>query len=303
MDTSDVIVERLIRWGVKVVFGLPGDGINGVIEALRKRQEKIKFVLVRHEEGAAFAACGYSKFTGDLGVCLATSGPGGIHLLNGLYDAHMDHRPVLAITGRTYSDLMGSGYQQDVDLTIPFVDVAGFNQTISNPWQAHMAVDYACKYSIQNQDVSHISIPIDIQVAELSKSRETEHNVPNITSNPVMSEIVPDRAYLEQAANILNSGKRTVIFCGAGALGAGNEIIELADKLNAVVVKTLLGKAVIPDEDPHCLGGLGLLGTAPSEEAMSLADTLLLIGTSYPYMDYLPKPGQAKGVQIDRRGG
>jgi pyruvate dehydrogenase (quinone) len=302
MDTSDVIANRLVDWGVSVVFGLPGDGINGMMEALRKRQDKIKFVLVRHEEGAAFAACGYSKFTGSLGVCLSTAGPGGIHLLNGLYDAHMDHRPVLAITGRTYSDLIGSGYQQDVDLTVPFADVAGFNHMISNPWQARMVVDDACKYAIQNQDVSHISIPIDIQVQELQRGKESEHNVPNITANPVMSESVPDKVYLEQAVNILNTGKRVVIMCGAGALGAGEEILEIADRLNAVVVKSLLGKAVIPDEDPHCLGGLGMLGTAPSEDAMSLADTLLLIGTAFPYMDYLPKPGQAKGIQIDRRG-
>jgi pyruvate dehydrogenase (quinone) len=262
-----------------VVFGLLGDGINGMMEALRKRQDKIKFV--RHEEGAAFAACGYSKFTGKLGVCLSTSGPGGIHLLNGLHDAHIDNRPVLAITGRTYSDLIGPGYQQDVDLTIPFAGVAGFNHMISNPWQARMVVDSACKYAIQNQDVSHISIPIDVQVQELSKAKETEHNVPNMPTNPVMSESVPDKVYLEQAANILNSGQKVVIMCGAGALGAGDEIIELADKLNAVVVKSLLGKAVIQDEDPHCLGGLGLLGTAPSEDAMSMADTLLLVGTLF----------------------
>lgn len=302
MDTCDVVADRLIDWGVDVIFGLPGDGINGMMEALRKRQDKIKFVLVRHEEGAAFAACGYSKFTGKLGVCLATTGPGGIHLLNGLYDAHMDNRPVLAITGRTYTDLIGSGYQQDVDLNAPFAKVAGYNHLITNPMQARMMVDNACKYAIENHDVSHISIPIDIQVEPVLKSEETEHNVPNITSNPVMSESIPDRMYLEQAANILNQGRRVVIFCGAGALGAGPEIIELSNKLNAVVVKSLLGKAVIPDEEPHCMGGLGMLGTAPSEDAMEQADTLLLVGTSYPYMDYLPKPGQAKGVQIDRRG-
>jgi pyruvate dehydrogenase (quinone) len=302
MDTSDKIVDRLTYWGVKVIFGLPGDGINGMMEALRKRQDKIKFVLVRHEEGAAFAACGYSKFTGELGVCLATSGPGGIHLLNGLYDAHMDNRPVLAITGRTYSDLIGSGYQQDVDLLTPFSEVAGFNHMITNPWQAEMAVDDACKYSLQNHDVSHLSIPIDIQVAPFTKKRETEHDVPNMTSNSIISESIPGREYLEQAANILNNGRRIVIMIGAGALDAGDEVLELAKKLNAPVVKSLLGKAVIPDEDSHCLGGLGMLGTAPSEDAMDLADTLLLIGTSYPYVDYLPRPGQAKGVQIDRRG-
>jgi pyruvate dehydrogenase (quinone) len=302
LDTSDIIADRLIDWGVKVIFGLPGDGINGMMEALRKRQDKIKFVLVRHEEGAAFEACGYSKFTGNIGVCLATSGPGGLHLINGLYDAHMDNRPVLAITGRTYTDLAGSGYQQDVDLIGPFERVAGFNQLIANPWQARMATDQAMKYAIENRDVAHISIPIDIQVEPLSKNRESEHDVPNITSNGVGSLIIPPQNALRQAADILKQGKRIVIFCGAGAMNAGDEIVQLAGKLNAVIVKALLGKAVVPDEEPHCLGGIGLLGTAPSEDAMEQADTLLMVGTSFPYFDYLPKPGQARGIQIDIKG-
>ena len=295
-------MDRLIDWGVRVVFGLPGDGINGVMEALRKRQDKIKFVLVRHEEGAAFEACGYSKFTGDVGVCLATSGPGGIHLLNGLYDAHMDNRPVLAITGRTYSDLIGSGYQQDVDLLAPFQKVAGFNHMIINPWQAEMATDLALKYAMQNRDVSHISIPIDVQVEPLLKSRETEHKVKHMTSDAVGSLSLPPKNELQRAADVLNHGKKIVIFCGAGALNAGDEVVELSRRLNAVIVKALLGKAVVPDDDPHCLGGLGLLGTAPSQDAMEEADTLLMVGTSFPYADYLPKPGQARGVQIDIKG-
>jgi len=302
LDTSDVIADRLIDWGVKVIFGLPGDGINGMMEALRKRQDKIKFVLVRHEEGAAFEACGYSKFTGQVGVCLATSGPGGIHLLNGLYDAHMDNRPVLAITGRTYSDLMGSGYQQDVDLIIPFQKVAGFNQLIANPWAAEMTVDLAMKYALNNRDVAHISIPIDVQVEAMAKGVESEHKVPNMTSATTGSRVIPPRTQIEQAANILNQGDRVVIFCGAGALAAGEEILQISRKLNAPIVKALLGKAVVPDEDPNCLGGLGLLGTAPSQDAMEQADTLLMVGTSYPYADYLPKPGQARGVQIDIKG-
>jgi pyruvate dehydrogenase (quinone) len=301
LNTCDVIADRLISWGVDTIFGLPGDGINGMMEALRKRQDRIKFVLVRHEEGAAFAACGYSKFTGRLGVCLATSGPGGLHLLNGLYDAHMDKRPVLAITGRTYSDLIGSGYQQDVDLTVPFSEVAGFNLMISNPSQAEMATDLACRYSISNNDVSHISIPIDVQVEELGEAKESEHKVPHMTSNAPTSISIPTRSYLDQAANILNEGRRVVIFCGAGALGAGDELIEISRKLNAPIVKALLGKAVVPDDDPNCLGGLGLLGTAPAQDALERADTILLVGTSFPFADYLPEPGQANGVQIDIR--
>ena len=301
MNTSDIITDRLIDWGVKVIFGLPGDGINGMMEALRKRSDKIKFVLVRHEEGAAFSAVGYAKFTGQLGVCLGTSGPGGIHLLNGLYDAHMDNVPVLAITGRTYSDLMGSRYQQDVDLLGPFSEVAHFNQIVMNPSHARMALDLACKSAIENRDVAHISIPIDIQEQESSKDQVTEHKVPKSTSDILPAVSVPSGEALEQAASILNSGKKIVIFVGAGALGAGDLVIELAKKLNATIVKSLLGKAVVPDEEAHVLGGLGLLGTSAAEEAMENADTLLMIGTSFPFSDFLPKPGQARAVQIDVR--
>ena len=301
MNTSDIIADRLIDWGVEVIFGLPGDGINGMMEALRKRSEKIKFILVRHEEGAAFSAVGYAKFTGRLGVCLATSGPGGIHLLNGLYDAHMDNIPVLAITGRTYSDLVGSGYQQDVDLLGPFSDVTEFNHTIMNASQAEMAVDLAVKSAIGNRGVSHISIPIDVQEQELSDKQVTEHKVLDSTSDILPSKSVPSREDLERAATILNAGKKTVIFVGAGALGAGDQLIGLSKKLNAPIVKSLLGKAVVPDGEPFVLGGLGLLGTSAAEEAMEEADTLLMVGTSFPFSEFLPKPGQAKAVQIDIR--
>ncbi|MHB2035322.1 MAG: thiamine pyrophosphate-dependent enzyme [Nitrososphaerales archaeon] len=301
MNTSDIIADRLIDWGVKVVFGLPGDGINGMMEALRKRSNKIKFVLVRHEEVAAFSAVGYAKFTGQLGVCLATSGPGGIHLLNGLYDAHMDNVPVLAITGRTYSDLIGSRYQQDVDLQVPFSAVTCFNNMVMNPAHAQMVLDLACKSAIENRDVAHISIPIDIQEQELSKNQVTEHKVLNSTSDILPAVSIPDKTAITQAALALNAGKKIVMLVGAGALGASDTIIELARKLNAPIVKSLLGKAVVPDEEPLCLGGLGLLGTSAAEEAMEKADTLLMIGTSFPFSDFLPKPGQVKAVQIDIR--
>lgn len=301
MNTSDIIADRLIDWGVEVIFGLPGDGINGMMEALRKRREKIKFILVRHEEGAAFSAVGYAKFTGRLGVCLATSGPGGIHLLNGLYDAHMDNIPILAITGRTYSDLVGSGYQQDVDLLGPFSDVTEFNHTIMNASQAEMAVDLSVKSAIGNRGVSHISIPIDVQEQELSDKQVTEHKVPDSTSDILPSKSVPCEEDLKRAATILNAGKKTVIFVGAGALGAGDQLVALSKKLNAPIVKSLLGKAVVPDREPFVLGGLGLLGTSAAEEAMEEADTLLMVGTSFPFSEFLPKPGQAKAVQIDLR--
>ena len=301
MNTSDIIADRLIDWGVKVIFGLPGDGINGMMEALRRRSGQIKFILVRHEEGAAFSAVGYAKFTGQLGVCLSTSGPGGIHLLNGLYDAHMDNVPVLAITGRTYADLIGSGYQQDVDLLAPFSPVARFNHLIMNSSHARMAVDLACKSAIGNRGVAHISIPIDIQEQDLSESQTSEHKVPKSTSDMLPRISVPDTASVERAVSILSEGRKIVMFVGAGALGAGDEVLELARKLNAPIVKSLLGKAVVPDEEPLCLGGLGLLGTSAAEEAMEKADTLLMIGTSYPFSDFLPKPGQVRAVQVDVR--
>ena len=299
MNTSDIIADRLIDWGVEVIFGLPGDGINGMMEALRTRSEKIRFVLVRHEEGAAFEATAYAKFTGSLGVCLATSGPGGLHLINGLYDAHCDNQPVLAITGRTYTDLIGSGYQQDVDLLQPFSDVAGYNQMIMSAAHSRMTVDLACRYAISNKDVAHLSIPIDVQVQQYGRQEVTEHEVPGSTSDITSSTIVPSKEYLVRAADILSSGKRVAVFVGAGALAAGDEVIEIAEKLNAPIIKALLGKAVVPDEHPLCLGGLGLLGTAPSQDAMEEADTILLVGTSFPFSEFLPKPGQANGVQID----
>jgi pyruvate dehydrogenase (quinone)/pyruvate oxidase len=272
-----------------------------MIEALRKKSDQVKFVLVRHEEGAAFSAVGYAKFTGKLGVCLATSGPGGIHLLNGLYDAHMDNVPLLAITGRTYSDLMGSRYQQDVDLLAPFSDVARFNHIIMSPSHAQMAVDLACKSALGNRDVSHISIPIDIQEQQFSEESVSEHKVARSTSDILPATSVPNEGALMQAASVLNKGTKIVMLVGAGALGAGDEVTKLALKLNAPIVKSLLGKAVVPDEDPSVLGGLGLLGTSAAEEAMEKVDTILMVGTSFPFSEFLPKPGQANAVQIDVR--
>ena len=298
MRTADIVAEALLDWKVEVIFGLPGDGINGFIEALRKRKDKIKFILVRHEESAAFMACAYAKYTGKLGVCVATSGPGAIHLLNGLYDAKADNTPVLSITGSTYSDLMNSNYQQDVNLLQLFSDVTVYNNMINRPEHAEMTVDIACRSALSLRGVSHVTIPIDVQEMKL-KGRYSRHKVPGHTSDFYANITVPDRGLLEDAANILNSGRKIVLLVGQGALSAGEEVIQVAKKLEAPVVKALLGKAVIPDEHPICIGGLGLLGTEPATDSMNEADTLLMIGTSFPYIDYLPKPGQARGIQID----
>ncbi|MFL6431306.1 MAG: thiamine pyrophosphate-binding protein [Nitrososphaeraceae archaeon] len=292
MRTADIVAEELLDWKVDTIFGLPGDGINGFIEALRRRQDKIKFILVRHEESAAFMACAYAKYTGKLGACVATSGPGAIHLLNGLYDAKADNTPVIAVTGSTYSDLMNSSYQQDVNLLQLYSDVTVYNSMIEVPEQAEMAVDIACRTALAQRGVSHLTVPIDVQEKKLS-GKYSRHNVPyHHTSHAYIAETIPSHSLIENAAKILNTGNRVVILAGQGALEAGEEIIAVAEKLGAPVVKALLGKAVIPDDNPYSLGGLGLLGTSPSSDAMGEADTLLMIGTSFPYIDYLPKPDQ-----------
>jgi pyruvate dehydrogenase (quinone)/pyruvate oxidase len=300
LRTADIVAEALLDWGIECIFGLPGDGINGFIEALRKRKDRIRFVLVRHEESAAFMATAYSKYTGKLGACVATSGPGAIHLLNGLYDAKLDNTPVIAITGTTYSDLMNSDYQQDVNLLQLYSDVAVYNSMISEPEQAEMAVDVACRTAIARRGVSHLTIPINVQEEKL-KGRYSRHKVAGHTSDVFASAVVPDGAMLQKAADILNSGHRVVMLVGQGALGAGDEVVAAAEALQAPVIKALLGKAVVPDDNPYCIGGLGLLGTAPATDAMADADTLLMVGTSFPYIEYLPRPGQARGVQIDIR--
>ena len=298
LRTADIVAEALIDWNVHVVFGLPGDGINGFIEALRQRQNKIKFVLVRHEESAAFMACAYAKYTKELGACVATSGPGAIHLLNGLYDAKLDSTPVIAITGSTYSDLMGSNYQQDVNLLQLFSDVAVYNNMINGPEHAEMAVDLACRTALGRRGVGHLTIPIDVQEKRL-KGKYSRHKVPGHTSDAFTSGSIPNQESLKKAAEILNVGNKVVILVGQGALSAPDEVLAICERLAAPVVKALLGKAVVPDNSPYSLGGIGLLGTEPASDAMDEADTLLMVGTSFPYIDYLPKPGQAKGIQID----
>src|SRR5579864_1908444 len=300
MTAADVLVEGLINWGVDVVFGLPGDGINGIMEALRTRQEKIRFVQARHEEAAAFMACGYAKFTGKLGVSLATSGPGGIHLLNGLYDAKLDTQPVLAITGLQFHDLIGTFTQQDVALDKLFMDVAVFNERIMGPTHVENIADLACRTALAYHGVAHITFPVDLQQKEVKKRQASSRNVAHHTSDVyARSARLPDHADLQRAADILNSGKKIAILAGRGALDATDELEKTAELLGAPIVKALLGKACVPDDSPYTTGGIGLLGTKPSQEALEDCDTLLLVGTSFPYIEFMPKPGQARGVQIE----
>jgi len=298
---GDLLVERLSAWGVKVVFGLPGDGINGIFEALRRNQDKIQFIQVRHEEAAAFAACGYAKATGGLGVCLATSGPGGIHLLNGLYDAKYDGQPVLAITGHTFHDLIGTHFQQDVDLDKVFVDVAAYSERVMGPAHVVNVLDEAIKVALGQRTVAHITIPKDIQDWTSSDDKRTEMNIAH-HSGDIFADgaSMPTSDQLRRAAELINQGSRVAILAGRGCLDARNEILELADKTAAPIIKALLGKGVVPDDSPFTTGGIGLLGTAPSQDVMKNCDTLIIAGSSFPYIEFLPKPGQAKCVQIDR---
>src|SRR5437867_8032891 len=301
-DTAaDVLIESLHDWGVEVIFGLPGDGINGIMEALRTHKNKVRFIQVRHEEAAAFAACGYAKFTGRLGVCLATSGPGAIHLLNGLYDAKMDGAPVLALTGQMYSDLLGTNYQQEVDLLSLFKDVAVYNQQILGAGHVRALVDAGCRAALSLRGVAHITCPVGLQEQAVKDDEPSQKKVEGHTSDAWRPPtVVPCEADIRSAADLLNSGTKTVILAGQGALGAGSELEQLADLMAAPIVKPLLGKAVVPDDSPFTTGGIGLLGTEPSEVAMEQCDTLLMAGTSFPYMEFYPKHDACRGVQIDR---
>ena len=297
---ADLLVERLIAWGVDTIFGFPGDGINGIFESLRTRQKEIRFIQVRHEEAAAFAACGYAKYTGRLGVCLATSGPGGIHLLNGLYDAKCDAQPVLAITGHTFHDLIGTHYQQDVDLDKLFIDVAAFNQRIMGPAHVQNVVDEAIKTALARRTVAHITIPKDIQTWSTENGKRSAGNPSKHSADFYAApRSIPPEELLRQAAGLINEGSKVVILAGRGCLGARDELLELAERIGAPIVKPLLGKAVVPDDSQFTTGGIGLLGTAPSQDALEECDTLLIAGSTFPYMEFYPKPGQAKGIQID----
>jgi pyruvate dehydrogenase (quinone)/pyruvate oxidase len=295
---GDILVECLIDWGVDTIFGLPGDGINGIMESLRTRQDRIRFVQVRHEEAAAFMACSYAKFTGRLGVCLATSGPGGIHLLNGLYDAKMDGQPVLAITGHHFHDLIDTHSQQDINLDRVLADVAVYSTRVMGPAHVQNVTDLACRNALSRRSVAHICFPVDFQ-SQTAGDRSKRNKKHHTSDVPAFKAGLPADEDLLRAAEILNAGSKIAILAGRGALGAADELEQLAETLGSPVIKPLLGKACLPDDSMYTTGGIGLLGTKPSHQAIQNCDTLLMIGTSFPYMEFLPKPGSVPGVQID----
>jgi pyruvate dehydrogenase (quinone) len=299
-NASDILVETLIRWGVDTIFGMPGDGINGVMEAIRTRQGQVRFIQVRHEESAAFMACAHAKFTGKLGCCLATTGPGGIHLLNGLYDAKADRAPVIAITGLPYHDLIDTFTQQDVDHCRLFSDVARYSARIMGPAHVENVTSLACRIALSERGVTHVAIPTDVQEEPVESTTPSTRNKAHHTSfAAAAASLAPTTDELAAAAAALNSAKRIVILAGQGALNASEELLRTAEILGAPIVKALLGKAVVPDDHPLTTGGIGLLGTRPSQEAMEECDALLIVGSTFPYIEYYPKPGQAQVVQID----
>ncbi len=298
-DTGgDILVETLIKWGVDTIFGIPGDGINGLFESLRTRQDKIRFVQVRHEEVAAFAACAYAKFTGRLGVCMATSGPGGIHLLNGIYDAKLDNQPVLAITGAQHHDLIETYTQQDVALDKLFMDATAYSVRVMGPAHVQDVVEQACRTALAYRQPTHVMVPVDFQ-SQPVKDR-SERNVADHVSN-VMAHggQMPNAEMLQRAADILNAAEKPFILAGRGAIHATDELLAMAERLQAPIGKPLLGKQSVPDESPYTTGGVGLLGTKPSQEALEGCDTLLIVGSTFPYIEFYPAPGKAKAVQIE----
>src|SRR6266850_5559303 len=295
---ADYILERLREWGVHRIYGYPGDGINALLGALDRAEGDPELIQVRHEEMAAFMACGHAKFTGEVGVCLATSGPGAIHLLNGLYDAKLDHQPVVAIVGQQARTALGGHYQQEVDLAALLADVAVFVQTCTAPQQARHLVDRAMRLAKARRGVAVVIFPNDVQEAAAAEPEHAHGTVHTGTgfSRPL---VVPAEQDLERAADILNRGQRVAMLIGAGASEAAAEVVAVAERLQAGVAKALLGKAVLPDGLPFVTGQIGLLGTKASYELMQSCDTLLMVGSSFPYSEYLPKEGAARGVQID----
>ncbi len=296
---GDFIVERLHEWGVRKIFGYPGDGINGVFGGLRRAEGKIEFIQARHEEMAAFMAAAYAKFTGKLGVCIATSGPGAAHLITGLYDAKMDHMPVLAIVGQQPRSALGGQSHQEIDLTSMFKDVAGaYVQQATTPTQVRHLIDRSVRIAMGERRVTTVIIPNDLQNEAYEEPPRAHGNLHSgVGFRPPMT--IPHQEDLKRAAEVLNSGKKVALLVGAGALGATDEVIAIADRLGAGAAKALLGRTVLPDDLPWVTGSIGLLGTEPSWKMMNECDTLLMIGSGFPYAEFLPKEGQARGVQID----
>ena len=299
--TADILVETLIAWGATHAFGIVGDGINSIIEALRKRQDEIRYIGVRHEEAAAFMASGFAKHTGRLGVCVGTTGPGAIHLLNGLYDAALDGAPIVALTGLTFHDLTGVRYQQGVDTVRLMQSVALYNEEVTGPEHAVIVGNRACRAALGDRGVAHLTISKDVQMMKRSADKRSMRNPgrSHLLFLDVRHLPPPPNDQIHAAAEILNSGRRVAILAGQGALHARDEVTRLADALGAPVAKSLLGKAVLADNSPFTTGGIGDLGTAPSSWAMKNCDTVLILGSTMPWEEYYPTPGQARGIQID----
>ncbi|HEX4124585.1 MAG TPA: thiamine pyrophosphate-requiring protein [Tepidisphaeraceae bacterium] len=299
---GDFLVKRLQAWGIERIYGYPGDGINGITAALRKAGDRPRFIQARHEELAAFMACAHAKYTGEVGVCMPTSGPGAIHLLNGLYDAKMDHQPVVAIVGQAAAMAIGGSYQQEVDLSVLFKDVASeYVVQVSSPEAIRHAIDRAIRIAIDQRSVTCVIVPKDIQEMEYSEAPQKHNTIHSGIGIPV-PYMIPQQTDLHAAADLLNAGQRVAMLVGAGALGATDEVMKTAELLGAGVAKAWLGKAVLPDDLPYCTGAIGLLGSKPSWELMRECDTLLMVGSSFPYSEFLPKIGKAKAVQIDIDG-
>jgi len=302
-NVSDFLIERLSGWGVKRIYGYPGDGINGIMGALNRAGDSMEFIQARHEEMAAFMACGHAKFTGEVGVCMATSGPGAVHLLNGLYDARMDHQPVVAIVGQQARSSIGGSYQQEIDLSNLFKDVAGeYVQTAMVPSQVRHLLDRAMRIAKDQRTVTCLIFPNDLQVADAVEQPPHAHGTIHSGMGFPDSVTIPKDEELRKAAAILNEGKKVAMLVGAGALHAREEVKAVAEKLGAGVAKALLGRAVLADDLPYVTGSIGLLGTKPSYDMMMECDTLLMIGSSFPYPEFLPKEGAARGIQIDLNG-
>jgi pyruvate dehydrogenase (quinone) len=297
---ADFLVRRLHEWGVRRIYGYPGDGINGILGALARAEDRVELVQVRHEEMSAFMACAHAKFTGEVGVCLATSGPGAIHLLNGLYDAKLDHQPVVAIVGQQARASLGGNYQQEVDLLTLFKDVAHeYVHMVTAPDQVRHLVDRALRIAKAERTVTCLIVPGDVQTLEAVERPAHEHGTVHSAIGYAAPRVVPRQEDLERAAAVLNGGERVAMLVGQGAMGATDEVIEVADVLGAGLAKALLGKASVPDDLPFVTGSIGLLGTKPSYALMQGCDTLLMVGSSFPYAEFLPEEGRARGVQVD----
>ena len=297
---SDFLIKRITEWGLKRIYGFPGDGINGIIGAIDRAGDAVDYIQVRHEELAAFMACAHAKFTGEVGICLATSGPGAIHLLNGLYDAKMDHQPVVAIVGQQARAALGGDYQQEVDLISLFKDVAHeYVHMATTPAQVRHLVDRSIRIAKAERTVTCLIFPNDLQEMPAQEKPPRKHGTVHSGLGYSAPRVIPRDQDLRRAADVLNSGQKVAMLVGAGALEASDEVMEVAEILGAGVAKALLGKAVIPDDLPYCTGPIGLLGSKPSWDMMVECDTLLIVGSSFPYSEFLPKEGQARGVQIE----